>query len=57
LFKKKLKKINENKSITEIAVDKENRIVSAPCYMMQTNLVELRNNIKMAIDATLGLAD
>lgn len=45
----------ENKSIAEITIDKENRIVSAPCYMMTTNLVNLRDNIKMAINATLEL--
>jgi enhancing lycopene biosynthesis protein 2 len=47
----------ENKSITEISIDYENRIVSAPCYMMETNLIDLRNNIKMAIKATVSLMD
>jgi len=44
------------KLISEIQIDQENRIVSAPCYMMETTLVELRNNIKMAIEATLALS-
>lgn len=47
--------LTSNKTITEIQIDKKNKIVSAPCYMMEANLVELRNNIKMAIDATVGL--
>lgn len=45
----------ENKLISEIAIDHANKIVSAPCYMMETSLVELRNNIKMAIAAALQL--
>lgn len=47
----------ENKLVTEIAIDTENKIVSAPCYMMETGLVELRNNIKMALEATINLVD
>lgn len=47
----------ENKLITEIAIDTENKIVTAPCYMMETSLVELRNNIKMAVDETIRLID
>jgi enhancing lycopene biosynthesis protein 2 len=47
----------ENKLITEIAIDNENKIVTAPCYMMKASLVELRNNIKMAVDATIRLID
>ncbi len=47
----------ENKLITEISVDKENKIVSAPCYMMNASLVELRNNIRAAVEATLELID
>lgn len=47
----------ENKLISEIAVDQENKIVSAPCYMMETGLVNLKNNIQMAVEATLKLAD
>lgn len=43
------------KSITEVHVDKENLIVSAPCYMMEANIVEIRNNIKQAVEATLAL--
>jgi len=47
----------ENNSIKEITIDTQNRIVSAPCYMIKTNLVELRNNIKMAVEATIELID
>lgn len=49
--------VTENKLITEIQIDLENRIVSAPCYMMETGLVDLKNNIYMAIEATIALID
>lgn len=39
------------KSIAEITVDKENRIITAPCYMMEASILEVRENIKMAITA------
>lgn len=43
------------KTIREVAVDQENRIVSAPCYMMEADIVQIRENIKSAIDATIAL--
>jgi enhancing lycopene biosynthesis protein 2 len=36
-------------SITEICVDHELRIISAPCYMMSANIVEVRKNIFNAV--------
>lgn len=39
----------------EINVDTEHKIVSAPCYMMDTNLPTLRKNISDAINAGLNL--
>jgi enhancing lycopene biosynthesis protein 2 len=39
----------------EIQVDLENRIVSAPCYMMETDLVTLRKNIVDAVAAVIDL--
>jgi enhancing lycopene biosynthesis protein 2 len=44
------------KSVHEIAVDETYKIVSAPCYMMEARISEVRNNIFQAIDATLQLA-
>jgi enhancing lycopene biosynthesis protein 2 len=35
----------------EILIDKENKVISAPCYMMQADILEVRKNIKKAIDA------
>lgn len=43
------------KGIKEIYIDEKNRIVSAPCYMLDADIFEIRNNIKMAIEATLKL--
>lgn len=39
------------KNIREIHVDKENKIITAPCYMMDASIVEVRNNIHEAINS------
>lgn len=39
----------EMKTVKEILIDKENKIISAPCYMMEASMLEVRNNIKQAI--------
>lgn len=38
------------KSVREIAVDDSLKIISAPCYMMEASILEVRENIKMAIE-------
>ena len=38
-----------NCSIKEVCVDKKNRVVSAPCYMMEANIDEVFENISLAI--------
>lgn len=40
----------EMKTINEIMVDEENKIISAPCYMMEVSIKQVRANAKMAID-------
>lgn len=45
------------KGITEVNVDKANRIVSAPCYMLDADILAVRENIKKAIDATIALCN
>ena len=45
------------KTITEIDIDKKNKIISAPCYMMEASLLEVRQNISMAIEALIDLVD
>lgn len=39
------------KSIREIQVDETYKIITAPCYMMEANIVEVHQNIQMAIQA------
>lgn len=41
----------EMKSVREITIDKENKIVTAPCYMMEASIVDIRKNIRSAIEA------
>lgn len=44
-------------TISEIVIDKKNRIISAPCYMMNASLLEVRKNIRQAIEATRDLIE
>lgn len=41
----------EMKTIQEIQIDKENRIITAPCYMMRASISEIKKNIQQAIEA------
>jgi enhancing lycopene biosynthesis protein 2 len=45
----------EMKTIREISVDQNLKIVSAPCYMMDATIVEIRNNIQQAVKALIEL--
>jgi enhancing lycopene biosynthesis protein 2 len=47
--------ITEMKTIREIQIDKENKIVTAPCYMMDANIKEIRQNIQEAVEALNSL--
>lgn len=47
---------SSSKTIREIAVDRELKIVSAPCYMMEADILEVRDNIQKALQAALELA-
>ena len=46
---------SEMKTVREILIDKENKIITAPCYMMDASILEIRHNIKQAIEALLQL--
>ncbi len=46
---------HQEKTIREVAIDANLKIVSAPCYMMEASIVELRDNIKMAVQALTKL--
>jgi enhancing lycopene biosynthesis protein 2 len=43
------------KTIREVLVDEENKIVTAPCYMMDANILEIRNNVNQAVEALISL--
>lgn len=43
------------KTINEIMVDEENKIISAPCYMMEVSIKQVRANAKMAIDKLIEM--
>ncbi len=45
----------EMKTVREILIDKENKIITAPCYMMDASILEIRINIKQAIEALKDL--
>ncbi|UKN02172.1 isoprenoid biosynthesis glyoxalase ElbB [Paracrocinitomix mangrovi] len=47
--------VAEMKTVREILVDHGNNIVTAPCYMMDADILEVRNNVKQAIEATIKL--
>lgn len=43
------------KSVREINIDTENKIITAPCYMMEASVQEVRKNIRAAIEALRDL--
>lgn len=45
----------EMKTVREISVDREHKIISAPCYMMEASILDVRNNIRAAIDELVVL--
>lgn len=47
--------ITSEKSISEVLIDEKNKIVTAPCYMMEADILQVRENIKMAISNTINL--
>lgn len=54
-----LQKVGGNpidKTIREIAIDRAHKIVTAPCYMMEASLLEVRKNIQQAIEAVIKLS-
>lgn len=42
-------------SIKEVCIDFDNKIVTAPCYMMEGNIADVFNNVSEAIKASLKL--
>ncbi len=45
----------EMKTVHEILVDQKNKIVTAPCYMMEASILGVRKNIRNAVEALRDL--
>jgi enhancing lycopene biosynthesis protein 2 len=45
----------QSKTVEEISIDPKLKIICAPCYMMEANILEVRANIKQAVEALKGL--
>lgn len=45
----------ESRTVEEISVDSQLKIICAPCYMMEAGIVEVRQNIAQAIKALKAL--
>jgi enhancing lycopene biosynthesis protein 2 len=43
--------VAEMKTLSEISVDEQNKIVTAPCYMMEGDIGQIYKNIEMAMDS------
>ncbi len=43
------------KSVREIHIDSKNKIVTAPCYMMDATILDIRKNIRSAVEALRDL--
>lgn len=47
--------VSEMKSVREILIDEKNRVITAPCYMMEVSISEVKANITQAISALKNL--
>ncbi len=45
----------QERGIHELSIDTENRIISAPCYMLETDILAVRNNVKAAVVAMIEM--
>jgi len=43
------------KSVDEVLVDEKHKVVTAPCYMMEASIVQVHDNIQLAVDAFIKL--
>jgi enhancing lycopene biosynthesis protein 2 len=43
------------KNIYEVAVDEKNKIITAPCYMMEADILQVRNNVQKAVNELVKL--
>jgi enhancing lycopene biosynthesis protein 2 len=47
--------VSEMKSVREILIDEKNRVITAPCYMMEVSISDVKANITQAISALKNL--
>jgi len=47
----------QEKALNEILVDVENKIITAPCYMMDAKISEIKSNIDKAVEALVNLVE
>ena len=47
--------LTKMKTVREILVDPKNKIVTAPCYMMNANILDVRKNVRSAIESLRDL--
>lgn len=47
--------VAEMRTVSEVAVDAENRIVTAPCYMMEASISEVQANIHLGVKTMFGM--
>ena len=47
--------IAQMREIDEIMMDKDLKIITAPCYMMEGNIVDVHKNVKQAIKTLFDL--
>ena len=45
----------EEKGISEVEIDVTNKIITAPCYMMEASILEVRKNIQQGVKALMDL--
>jgi enhancing lycopene biosynthesis protein 2 len=53
----KLGSTHIEKGISEIAIDNTNRIISAPCYMLEADISQVNNNIRLAVNELFTLME
>lgn len=47
--------VAEMRSIDEISIDKNYKIITAPCYMMEGSVADVYKNVKQAIEALFNI--
>jgi len=48
--------VTELKTVREILIDNDNKIITAPCYMMEASILDIRKNIRSTVEALRDLA-